>query len=79
MNLKFSLTKETKIKFGITLHRIKAKKDFANIKKDDLGGWVEKEENINSHGDAWVYGDAHVSGDARVSGDAQVFADSGTW
>ena len=66
MNLKFSLTKETKIKFGITLHRIKAEKNFAGIKKNDLGGWVEKEENIYSSGNAWVSGDAQVSGNARV-------------
>ena len=76
MNLKFSLTKETKIKFGITLHRIKAEKNFAGIKKNDLGGWVEKEENIYSSGDAWVSGDAQVSDNAWVYGNAQVYGDA---
>ena len=69
---KFTLTKEKKIEFGITFYRIKAKKDFADVKKGDVGGWLEKEVNVNQSGDAWVYGNAWVSGNARVYGDAQV-------
>jgi hypothetical protein len=72
MNVKFTLTKETQIYFGITFFRIKSKKDFADVKKNDLGGWVEREENLESSGDAWVSGDARVYGDARVSGNAWV-------
>ena len=68
MNTKFSLTKETKIAFGITLYRIKAKKDFGNVIKGELGGWVEKEENIAVSGDAWVSDNARVSDNAWVSG-----------
>lgn len=40
------------------------------MKAGELGGYVEKEENISQDGNAWVYGNAEVSGNARVSGDA---------
>ena len=76
MNVKFTLTKEKQIYFGITLFRIKSKKDFADVKKNDLGGWVETAENLESSGDAWVSGNARVSGDARVSGNALVYGDA---
>ena len=29
-----------------------------------MGGYIEKEDNLDQVGDAWVYGDARVSGDA---------------
>lgn len=31
-----------------------------------MGGFVEKEENLDQSGNAWVYGDALVSGNAWV-------------
>lgn len=34
------------------------------MEEGELGGYVEKEENLSNDGDAWVYGDAMVSGDA---------------
>lgn len=42
-----------------------------------MGGFVEKEENLDQSGDAWVYGNARVSGNAWVSGDAWVYGN--TW
>ena len=65
---KFELDLSTKITvFGVELFRIKALISFGNVKKGEFGGYVEKEENLNHSGDAWVYGDAEVYGDARVS------------
>ena len=43
MEKKFQLTTETKVFDGVTLYRIQALRDFSNVKKGDLGGWVEKE------------------------------------
>ena len=71
-NDKFKLIKSDKTIFGKKLFQIVALKDFGNISKGELGGYVEKEENISVSGDAWVYGNARVSGDARVYGDASV-------
>ena len=71
---KFELTSETKINiFGKKLFRIKALVSFGVVKTGETGGWVEKEENVNQSGDAWVFGNAEVFGNARVSGDARVF------
>ena len=65
---KYSLTKNTKVWCGITLFQIKAEVSFGSVSKGDLGGWIEKEENLSQvSGDAWVYGNAWVYGDARVS------------
>ena len=70
---KFELTSETKINiFGKKLFRIKALISFGNVEAGETGGWVEKEENVNQSGDAWVSGNAEVSGDAWVSGNAEV-------
>ena len=56
--------------FDIKLFRIKATKKTKYTEIGDLGGYVEKLENLS--GNAWVYGNAEVSGNARVSGDAEV-------
>jgi carbonic anhydrase/acetyltransferase-like protein (isoleucine patch superfamily) len=80
--MKFSLTKNTKQFLGITLFQIKAEMSFGNVIKGELGGWIEKEENLSQDGDAWVsgnawvYGNAQVSGNARVSGNAWVYGNA---
>ncbi len=48
--------------------RIKALRSFGDIREGAVGGFVEKEENLDHCGDSWVSGDAGVFGDARVSG-----------
>ena len=74
---KFELTAETKINiFGKKFFRIKALISFGDVKEGETGGWVEKEENLDQCGNAWVYGDAKVYGNARVSGDAKVYGNA---
>ena len=75
---KFELTSEfiTNI-FGTKLFRIKALIEFGNVKAGELGGFVEKEENLSQDGNAWVYDNARVYGDACVCGDACVYGDAG--
>ena len=74
---KFELTSETKINiFGKKLFRIKALISFGDVKAGETGGWVEKEENVNQSGNAWVYGNAKVYGDAMVFGNAKVYGDA---
>ena len=55
-----------------TLYRIKALRDFGDVKAGELGGYIEKEENLSHEGNCWVYDNARVSCDARVYGDAQI-------
>ena len=67
---KFEFTGETKtisLFFRTaTLHRIRAVAEFGLVKIGDLGGWIEKEENLSHEGKAWVWGNAKVCGDAEV-------------
>lgn len=72
MKEKYVLTDETKEVNGRTLHRIKAVRSFGIINKGDLGGWVERYDNLSDAGDCWVSGNAMVYGDARVDGYAMV-------
>ena len=62
---KFELTSNFKLNdFGRKLFQIRALIQFADVNVGDLGGWIEKEDNLSQDGDAWVSGDALVYGNA---------------
>lgn len=69
---KFELTTESIYLLGIKLFRIKALVTFGCVKKGELGGFVEKEENLDHTGSAWIFGNAKVYGNALVHGDEEV-------
>ena len=84
MEKKYELTDQTleiKKAYGdiITLYRIQALKDFDDVQKGDLGGYIEEEYNLSQKGDCWIYDDstvydyATVEGNARVSGNSNVY------
>lgn len=65
--------KQLRINFRIvTLHRIKAIRTFGDVMTGDLGGWVEKHDNLSHDGTAWVYDDAMACDSALICGDAQL-------
>ena len=67
MEKKFELTDNFVINaFGIKLFQIKCTKSIKYANEGDLGGYVEKEDNLSQSGDARVSGDAMVYGDAKV-------------
>ena len=71
---KFELTTESiETVSGEKLFRIKALVSFDAVEAGELGGYVEKEENLSHEGNAWVYGNARVYGDAWVYGNAWVY------
>ena len=73
MNKKFELLADDTVElYGRKLFRIRAKVSFGIVGKGDLGGYVEKDENLSENGNAWVYGNAEVYGNADVSGNAMV-------
>ena len=76
---KYELTSETKVIDGVELHRIKALKSFGNIKKGELGGWIESEKNLSQCGDAWVCDNARVGGDAKVRRNADFIVFKNWW
>ena len=72
-NKKYELLKDDVVtSFGRTLYRIKATTDFGDVKKGELGGYIEKEENLSHLGKAIVSDNARVSGKAWVSDNAIV-------
>ena len=74
---KFELTAEfvTNV-FGKKLFRIKALVAFGDVEKGELGGFIEKEDNLSHDGNAWVYGNARVFGNAQVYGNAWVYGNA---
>lgn len=64
MSKKFELTSNFKVFLGRKLFQIKAMVSFGDVKKGDLGGYIEKEENLSHGGNAWVSGNAWVYGNA---------------
>ena len=73
---KFELTTDTKMNLGRKLFRIKALVSFGDVKEGTLGGYVEKEENLDHEGNAWVYDDAWVCDNAEVCGNAEVYGNA---
>ena len=76
MSKKFELTSNFKVFLGRKLFQIKAMVSFGDVKEGDLGGYIEKEENLNHDGNAWVYGNAKVYGNAEVCGNAKVYGNA---
>ena len=79
---KFELTSEFVTFLGKTLFRIKALVSFGDVAEGELGGFIERENNLDQSGDAWVsddakvFGNAKVCGNAWVSGNAKVFGNA---
>ncbi|MFS1663334.1 hypothetical protein [Streptococcus sp. zg-JUN1979] len=74
---KYELLKDDYIKlYGTILYRIRALKDFADVKKGDLGGYIESGRNLSQFDESWVYGNAKVWGNAEVYGDAEVWGNA---
>jgi predicted acyltransferase (DUF342 family) len=71
--MKYKLTNERIKHCGRTLYRIKALKDFSNVKKGDLGGYVESASSLSQEGDCWVYDNTCIYGNNRVYGNVGVF------
>lgn len=70
---KYELTNEIKnLPGGVVLYRIRALKDFADVKAGDLGGFVQSERNLNQGGNAWIYNNGEVYGNALVYEDARI-------
>lgn len=54
-------------------YRIKALKDFADVKAGDLGGFIESQDNLSQNGNCWVYDDAIVHKNAIIYDNASIY------
>lgn len=70
---KYELVPETVKEFySKPMYRIRALKDFSDVKKGDLGGYVESEDNLSQTDNCWIYDDSIVGLGARVINNAVV-------
>ena len=67
------------------LYRIKALKDFNDVKNGDIGGYIQSENNLSQLAACWIYDNAVVIGkaivcdNARVHNNAQVCGKAKVW
>ena len=66
------LLKKERLLHNIKLYRIKALKDFDDVNKGQLGGYIESEKNLSQEGNCWVYDNAMVYNNAIIHGNAIV-------
>lgn len=65
--------KDLKIIKGDTLvYRVRALRSFGDVKKGDVGGFIQSESNLSHDGDCWVYDESCVYENAYVSGNSTV-------
>ena len=82
MSKKYELTSISKVVNGCTVYRIKALKDFGDVEKGNIGGYIQSEKNLSQEDDCWifdnaiVYDNAEVYGDAKIFGNAEVYGDA---
>lgn len=68
---KYELTNEKRLR-ATPMYRIRAVRDFGDVKTGDLGGWVNSEENLSHDGLCWLYDEATALDHSRVLGNAQM-------
>lgn len=50
--------------------KIKSLKDFSDVSKNDIGGYVNGYHNLSQSGNCWIYDTARISRRAKVTGNA---------
>ena len=55
------------------LYRVRALRDFGDVRAGDLGGYIEDEKNLAQDGSAWVYEGGVVYGDAYIRNNARIY------
>ena len=55
---KYELTNISMEFEGRTLYRIIALKNFSDVRKGELGGWVSGIDNLSQEGNCWIYDEA---------------------
>lgn len=80
MNKKYRLTDQTiEVNYlgdFLPLYRIQALKDFDDVRKGDLGGYIAGEENLSQDGDCWIYDTSRVFPESRVFENSKILGDS---
>ena len=70
------LKDDTKVVDGVTVYRIVALKDFADVEAGDKGGYIESEKCLEQDGACWVYDEAVILGKSNLEQNARVYGKS---
>ena len=62
--------------YRLNLYRIKALRDFKDVRKGDLGGFVQGYHNLSQEGNCWIYDSSRVSELAKIIDNAIVINNS---
>ena len=60
----------------VKVFRIQALRTFGDIKKGELGGYVQKEENLSHDKNSWISEDAKAFGNSRIFENAWIYGTS---
>ena len=81
-NKKYELIKKDSIRItlndktkstSVRLYRIRSLRNFSDVKKGDLGGYIQSEDNLSHEGNCWVYDNAKAYEDAKLFDDSKIF------
>ena len=71
---KYELIKESKDYFlRREMFRIRALKDFGNVKAGDIGGWVCSYNNLSQEGNCWIFDNAMMFDNAIMFGNSVMY------
>lgn len=71
-NKKFELVDASNYGYG-GAYRIRALRDFGDVQKGMLGGYVEEESCLSHEGDCWIYGNSFVGKNCRIKDHSKVY------
>ena len=73
LDLKYEVLTDNSIMYGKhKLYRIRALKSFGDVRKGEIGGYVESVSNLSQKGTCWIYDDAKACGFSQVRSKAKV-------
>lgn len=72
--MKYELTKNKITIDDCELFQIRAAKNFNDVKKGDLGGWISKDSTLSHEDDSWVYPKSKVYENSRIVGDSKIYS-----
>ena len=56
----------------VQIFQLKSLKDFSDVKKGDLGGYVHDENTLSHNGDCWIYQESCVGNGCKVDGNSKI-------
>lgn len=69
---KYEITDIVGYRFKKKVYRIRALKDFGDVKKGDLGGFVSSYDNLSQEDNCWIYDDAAVMDNAILEDNSSI-------